>query len=292
MLKSLFGKYDVETVSAKTVELNPTTDVQRLRVEIHNGHITLRQWEQNLVRAVVTVTVLSQDTETNTDRFWKLEQFGANVTFEQQPNLNKWFDFKRVRIDVELHLPRHVQAKWETHNGSVDILEWYGDQTGTTHNGSIRMADIQGSVDLTVHNGSIDAERLSRDVAVESHNGDVTLREAGGDVKVITHNGKIRIDGFSAALRLQSHNGDLHARTMQPLASDWELSSHNGDIFLQIPSGTDALLHMNTHRGKVRGTALPVQVSGHAQDLHMTLGTGGREISLSTHSGNITVDFA
>ena len=292
MLKSLFGKYDVETVTTKTVELTPTTDVQRLRVEIHNGHITLRQWEHNLVRAVVTVTVLSQEKETNTDRFWKLEQFGANVTFEQQPNLNKWFDLKRVCIVVELHLPRHVQAKWETHNGSVDILEWYGDQTGTTHSGSIRMADIQGSVDLKVHNGNIHAERLSRDVAVESHNGDVSLLEAGGDVKVITHNGKIRIDGFSAALRLQTHNGDLSARTTQPLASDWELSSHNGEISLQIPAGTDAQLHMSTHRGKVRGTALPVQVSGHAQDLHMTLGTGGRKVSLNTHSGNITVDFA
>jgi hypothetical protein len=48
MLKSLFGKFDVETVTTKTIELIPTTDVQRLRVEIHNGHITLRQWEQNL----------------------------------------------------------------------------------------------------------------------------------------------------------------------------------------------------------------------------------------------------
>ncbi|MGB8954254.1 MAG: DUF4097 family beta strand repeat-containing protein [Tumebacillaceae bacterium] len=292
MLKSLFGKFDVETVTTKTVELIPTTDVQRLRVEIHNGHITLRQWEQNLVRAVVTVTVASHETETNTDRFWKLEQFGSNVTFEQQPNLNKLVDLKRVRIDVELHLPRNVQAKWETHNGSVDILEWYGDQTGSTHNGSIRIADIHGDVNLTMHNGTIDAERLSRDVTVESHSGDVSVREAGGDVKVSTHNGKIKLDGFAAALRLVTHNGDIDARTTQPLAGEWGLSTHNGDISLQVPADIEAQLRISTHRGKVRGTALPVQVSGHAQELQMTLGSGGREVSLHTHSGNITVDIA
>ena len=274
MLKSLFGKHDLETVTTKKVELIPTADVDRLRVDIHNGQVTLRQWEQNLIQAVVTVKVNGSEPEADTDRFWKFEQFGSSVTFEQQMQLNTLFDLKRVRIDVELHLPRNVQARWETHNGSV------------------RLADIEGALQLTAHNGHVEAEHLSGDVSIESHNGDVSLQALGGDVKITTHNGKILLDGFSSALRLITHNGEIRARTTEPLATDWKLSSHNGDITLLIPEGTGAQLRMSAHRGKITGKALPVQVSGQAQELLMTIGQGGRDIAIDTHSGHITVDFS
>ena len=61
-------------------------------------------------------------------------------------------------VSFTLHVPRHLNADLNTHNGSINLSHVEGKLTAETHNGGIAIADLGGDVHLLTVNGGLNVE--------------------------------------------------------------------------------------------------------------------------------------
>jgi hypothetical protein len=119
-------------------------------------------------------------------------------------------------------------------------------------------------------NGDVDAENLGADVRVSSVNGSIDV-SAAGHVEASTVNGSIRA-----------------AMGRADWASEAEFSTVNGGITLTLPDNLSAEVSAETVNGDLE-TDFPLTVTGRFGPRHMrgTIGSGGRQLKLSTVNGSI-----
>ncbi len=61
-------------------------------------------------------------------------------------------------VSFTLHVPRHVNAELNTHNGGINLSHVEGKLTAETHNGGIAIADLGGDVHLLTVNGGLSVD--------------------------------------------------------------------------------------------------------------------------------------
>lgn len=121
-------------------------------------------------------------------------------------------------------------------------------------------------------NGDVEAERLNGDLELHTVNGGIAFSTTG-QADASTVNGSIR--------------GDIgRADWSDPLA----LKTVNGSITLTLPSGLNADFKASTVNGDIE-TDFPVTLSGRIsrRRLEGTIGSGGRQLTISTVNGGITL---
>ena len=121
-------------------------------------------------------------------------------------------------------------------------------------------------------------------------NGAIEVARLRSDVIAETTNGKVRVETTGSA-RAKSVNGTVIAAIgrldgMMPL----EFETTNGSVELQLPGGANADIRASTVNGNI-STDFPLTVSGKfgPKSIHGRLGSGGREIKLSTVNGRIAL---
>ncbi|HEU4963364.1 MAG TPA: DUF4097 family beta strand repeat-containing protein [Bacilli bacterium] len=294
MFSTLFGsKSNTKLSTTTTVELSPENKAgwQQVRVNVYNGSIQLRQWDNQYLQATIHVTVKGQlaeeITEDQTDRFWNLEGEGQTVVFEQV-KLKQLLTSSSVQVSVELFVPQHLNAELHTHNGPVAVIDCLGELEATTHNGEIVVKNHTGDTKLHTHNGKVYVERVQGELIVSSHNGGLHLSGIDGRIKGETHNGGIRLANCHNDLDLVTHNGKITLANQEVLAGDWNMVTHKGSIELTMPKDIDAHLKLKTSLGKINGgDLLPFTSTGASQQMQATLGQGKRSIRLKTSLGSI-----
>ena len=100
-------------------------------------------------------------------------------------------------VNFTLHVPRHLNAELNTHNGGITLSHAAGKLTAETHNGGISVADLGGDVHLLTVNGGLDVN-LSGE------------RWAGSALSARTTNGGVSVKapaGYSAHLITQTEHG-------------------------------------------------------------------------------------
>ena len=121
-----------------------------------------------------------------------------------------------------------------------------------------------------------------------------------------TMNGRITADSMRSNLRLLTMNGAItadstgwvHAETMNGAvdvtmgAADWsgelEISSMNGALTVTLPASLDATVDAETMNGQVSSDWDDVSIHGRRRNhASGTIGSGGRDLSLSTMNGGI-----
>ena len=122
-----------------------------------------------------------------------------------------------------------------------------------THNGDLRVEGTEGAAVLETHNGDVDASLRASRIAAATHNGSVALRVEG--------------------------EGPL----------DGEVASHNGDVTVTLAGGTDTVLHLATHNGSITPPAGAHAATSTRRSFRGTLGTGGGELVVTTHNGDVVV---
>lgn len=121
-------------------------------------------------------------------------------------------------------------------------------------------------------------------------NGGVQALHLSADVEAHTVNGKIVVSTSGAALA-DTVNGSIHASMGN---GSWERSRRfatvNGSIEVELPRNASADLDASTVHGQIV-TDFPLTVRGRlvGRSIHGTLGSGGRELKITTVNGNITL---
>ena len=119
-------------------------------------------------------------------------------------------------------------------------------------------------------------------------NGEVEAASLGGDVEASTVNGGIHIStsGYAEATTV---NGSIVAAMGKASWTDGvEFRTVNGGITLDLPSGLSAEVRAETVNGEIF-TDFPLTVTGKLGPRRVTgmIGSGGRQLALSTVNGNI-----
>ncbi|HEX6537294.1 MAG TPA: DUF4097 family beta strand repeat-containing protein [Gemmatimonadaceae bacterium] len=119
--------------------------------------------------------------------------------------------------------------------------------------------------------------------------GAVRVASNGGDVQAHTVNGSVSVASSSGAVDAESVNGSVKV-SLDSLGAPGaiHLSTVNGSVVAELPAALGATLSMETVNGSLTSD-FPVATSGSTDkhELHGTVGSGGREVKLSTVNGSV-----
>lgn len=297
LIKSITNQAEgpaIETETSKEIILDSA--IKRSKITIHNGKVTLRQWDRQEVKAYVSIRATGAyaeqaGEEKNTDQFWALEVRGSTLVFEQL-HPRRFIQTGSLNIDLEIFVPQQSDGDVTTHNGVIEISDYQGDLDAQTHNGNLSLEKITGTVNVSTHNGHIDIEGLQGNLRMNTHNGHLHATGVTGRVKAQTHNGKISLDNAgSNGVCLHTHSGAIRVKTSQAIIGEWEMTTHSGDIDLHLPSATNAMLVLKTSSGRIGGTALSTELTRDTKKVIAQLGEGKLPIHIETHRGDIEVQY-
>jgi len=121
-------------------------------------------------------------------------------------------------------------------------------------------------------------------------NGSIKADDLGGRTEAHTVNGSVRLRG-RGSVSADTVNGSIVAAMGR---ADWDgeasLETVNGSITLELPDDANVEVRGSTVNGGIT-TELPLQVHRKygPKRLEGTLGSGGRELSLTTLNGSIKI---
>lgn len=187
--------------------------------------------------------------------------------------------------------PSSVTIDVVEHPGGVTVCAVYPDVPGHPRNVclpgllqghlSSRNNDVEVTFELRVPAGlEFRGGTIGGDITAVALDGDVVARTMSGDIDVST-------TGWAVGATI---SGDITASIG---LADWErdlsFSSMSGDISVRIPSSTNARVSA-TARGII-STDFPLAITGQGLFRHMsgTLGSGGRNLTMTTSDGNIVL---
>jgi len=167
----------------------------------------------------------------------------------------------------------------------VTICAVYPGGSCSGDSGSHSHGDIKAEVAFTV--------RVPRNLRFNASNvnGGIKAEDLGRPAKVTTVNGGIDVSS-SAWVSASSVNGAVRVRMG---SADWDgklkISSVNGSITLDMPVDTNAEVHFSSVNGSL-DSDFPLNVSGMSfgpKHLHGTIGSGGRDLDVSTVNGSLHI---
>ena len=187
------------------------------------------------------------------------------------------YDEDDVRVDV--------------HDGrdGVTICALWGEESWCDDRGS----HIESRGDGRRRRGHVDFEvRLPRrlKLSANSVSGDVEVTGAGDEVRARSVSGDVKLERLrSPAVTAASVSGDIEAH-IEALTGHGVLrfTSVSGNVSLQLPRSLDADVTLKTVSGELESDfRLTLQGSMSRRNLHARIGRGGRELVLTTVSGDV-----
>ncbi|HKR02361.1 MAG TPA: DUF4097 family beta strand repeat-containing protein [Pyrinomonadaceae bacterium] len=187
--------------------------------------------------------------------------------------------------------PKEVEIRVVEHGGGVTICAVYPSPDSSRPNDCV---PGEGG-NSNVQNNDVDVAfrvRVPRGVRFSGRtvNGGIDAATLGGDVDAKTVNGSININTAGVA-RAKTVNGSITASMGR---ADWsaplEFKTVNGAINLELPPGTSAEVKAETFNGDIN-TTFPITATGRVGRRHLngTIGAGGRELSIKTVNGSISL---
>jgi DUF4097 and DUF4098 domain-containing protein YvlB len=143
----------------------------------------------------------------------------------------------------------------------------------STASGNVRVSDITGRLGARSASGNVKIENVMGNVEAESASGDVTVENITGEVSAETASGNV-------AVRIKQLTGE----------GDMRYYSASGNVEVAVPADINADVRLSTKSGNVK-TDFPLEVKkrefGPGETAEGKLGSGGRQLRLSTASGNV-----
>ena len=195
---------------------------------------------------------------------------------------------------IELSLPCRSwdYVRISSVNGDVDL-------NGDCHINTLTVKTVSGDIEGELEScGHLELSTVSGDVqwrgsadraSVKSTSGDVILDGAVGSLSASSMSGDIEVAGSAEELKCSSMSGDLRLETAI-LPQALSVSSKSGDCHLRLPDEAHGgfTARLRTVSGSV-DSAFPITRGSNG--IFCASGSGGAEYSISTVSGDITLDI-
>ena len=239
---------------SKTYDLTGQPD---LTVKASDAHVRIDTWDQNKIEARVTTRGWHIGTGSGGVEIVEHQQGNAvEIELRQHGSMHFSVGFDNRRTDLEIHMPRSAK------------------------------------VDVDTRDGSIEARGLQGDLAFSSGDGRLEISDVDGILRAHTHDGSIRASGRFDALDLRTGDGhvELEAHQGSQLRHDWEVRTSDGSVRMSLPPDLAANVSLHTGDGRIT-TDFPITVQGSydKSDLRGTINGGGKELTVRTGDGSITL---
>jgi hypothetical protein len=177
---------------------------------------------------------------------------------------------RRGHANLELRVPRGMNAEISASNGKVCIESLRGAVRARSSNGSVDITDVVGDIEIVTSNAKICCSCTQGRLVARSSNGKIELEEHRGSIDASTSNGLIRA-------------------SMEKLGKEGvQLATSNGRIVLELPEDVDADIDVRVDNGVIRNDRpLCKATRERSGQLRGRLGCGGALIKLRTSNGSI-----
>ncbi len=215
------------TVDRATVPFSDPSKPGLVKVDVHNGGITIKGYEgkEVVVEAKPRGKTL-QSTET------KLARRLADRIRERFPQRER--EAKKQRSTEGM---RKISAPGGT---GLDIEE-------EDNVMEIDVSSLRQTVDLTIQ------VPYSTSLELNAHNnGDITVENVSGEIEIDHHNGSLRLTGISGTVVANTWNGEIVVgfTSIDP-EKPMSFSNWNGDIDVTFPANLKANVKMKSDRGEI-----------------------------------------
>lgn len=220
-----WSSYSYTEEISKTAKPNP-----RIVVNIPRGDVTVHPEEGTSIRVVVNKSIRATDEaegqELTKDYGAVMEETGG--VFEIRPKQGAALK-RRVRLDLELHVPRQSQIDIRTERGGVIVNGLTGSVITNTRGGNVEVRDVTGTVDAEMRGGDIRVTNTTGDVKVSGRGSDIEISDVTGSASVTgEYSGSTRIKNVAKEARFNSRRTDV---ILGALKGSLELGGSRMEVF-------------------------------------------------------------
>ena len=273
-----------EKVDRATVPFSDPSRPGLLKVDIHNGGITIKGYEGKEVII---------EAKTRGKIVQRLKSTGIRDIIED-----------RVRGKIEQELKeKQKEAKTEGMQ-RIQIPIGTGLEVEEENNVmEVEVSSLKQTVDLIIQ------VPYSTSLELDAHtNGDIIVENVKGEIEVDHHNGELKLIAISGAVVAHTFNGHIFVTfTEVNPEKPMSFSTWNGDIDVTFPSNVKAKIKMKSERGEIY-TDYDIQLDKTPQKVEKdsrkeggkykisfekhiigTINGGGPEYQFNTYNGDILI---
>ncbi len=266
----------------------PVTEGMRLDIEVTNGDIEIRAWDEVDVRVRTKSGDLSSvDIETSNEA---LQVRGSHLGVG-------WIRIPIAggSVDLEIDVPRDLDVKARTVTGKIEAKDVAGRLELHAANGGIR---VEGPVEqalLETMNADIEFEGEDSRVDARAVNGHIELSGVADEVIANTMTGSIEVEaGRVERVDLRTLSGPIElTATLEPDARV-HLKTYNGDVRLEVPKNTSAEFDIQSFSGRIENALPTTEIStwrgGPGQRLDFVAGEGRGRVTVESFSGDVDIE--
>lgn len=269
------------------------------------GSATVRGGAGN--EAVVVITSDREDFQELFDVRYDAQPSRLGVTIERKnKGVFSWFGGFRGRVEVDVTLPRQVQADVRSSGGGIRISNLQGAVKASSSGGGVNVAEIDGNVVLASSGGGVQAERIRGSVQagssgggveveeiggaarLESSGGGIVARRVGGDVDASSSGGGVRVEEARARVEAESSGGRVDVSFAAGNAKGGDVQSSGGGVSVRVDPGVGLEIDAASSGGRVE-SGLTVKGSSSKSSLRGTLNQGGAVLKVRSSGGGVSL---
>lgn len=259
---------------------NGTVDLSQI-----SGSITVTAWNRREAK-------ISANTEYG---YLRADLSGGRISLEVRSRRGRIGD-----SEFRLQVPVGTRVIARSISGDVTVTGLKAQAELRSVSGDIEVSDAADQVTLESVSGSVKGHQLAGSTRAQSVSGDIEMVGVTGDIDAGTTSGEMSLrDVKSANVRAETLSGDLDYRGTIDKAGRYEFKSHSGEVRLTMPEGSGATFSVSTWSGSVE-SVIPMRLEpssessgrGRTKRMEFTIGGGGARVSVSTFSGDITIERA
>ena len=217
-----------ETVDRATVPFSDPSKPGLLKVDIHNGGITIKGYEgKEVIIEARTRGKMLQELRSRRIREKIEEKLSEKIGQEikEKKKEAKTEGMQRIQI------PGGTGLEVEEEDNIMEV----------------ETSSFKQTVDLTIQ------VPYSTSLELNAHNnGNIAVENVKGEIEVEHHNGKLKLTAISGTVVAHTFNGDvtvtfIEVNPEKPMS----FSTWNGDIDVTLPSNVKAKIKMKSERGEI-----------------------------------------
>lgn len=219
-----------------------------------------------------------------------MNERGGKLVIEEEWD-GRGSDCSSIEVLWTLTMPEGMDFEFSTASGDLTLTGPLGDIDASTASGDISVTGPVGEVDASTASGDIEIENARGDMDVSTASGDVTLINVVGKKNVSTASGDIRIEDSKDNIDLSTASGEITAKNVE---GDMDMSTASGEIGI---SGAKGVFDLSCASGEIDATEIAItgesEFSTASGSVRIVLAeTSEYDLSLSTASGDVTLDYA
>ncbi len=181
----------------------------------------------------------------------------------------------RTKLDVYIPEDSIEVLNMDTTSSDIDI-------------DNLKVSDI----DLKSVSGDFKGESIyAENIKFNTTSGDITINDYSGDINIHAVSGDLALEGGSQNENIEvvTTSGDMYIEQEDP--SDMNISTISGDVGISLSEDAGFHLKVDTVSGDIENK-FPIKItSSGRRSLEGTVGNNGKEIIISTTSGDVDIDY-